>query len=141
MIYMDRELLHKSIVEKTQLSFSRSGGHGGQNVNKVNTKVHATIAVAELDGLSSGEVGLIKQRLSHMINNEGCIVIAAQDERTQERNREIALARLEQKICDAAKFRKPRRATKPTKASKEKRLLSKRMRSLSKQNRQKISAE
>lgn len=133
--------MHKSIIEKTQLSFSRAGGHGGQNVNKVNTKVHATVAVVELEGLSSGEAALIKQRLSHMINSEGYIVIAAQDERTQERNREIALARLEQKICDAAKFRKPRRPTKPTKASKEKRLLSKRIRSLSKQNRQKISAE
>lgn len=133
--------MHKSIVEKTQVSFSRSGGHGGQNVNKVNTKVHASVAVSVLSGLSEGEIALVKQRLSHTINKDGCIVIAVQDERTQERNREIALARIEQKICDAAKSKKPRRPTKPTKASKEKRLLSKKLHSLSKRNRRKFVEE
>lgn len=138
---MDKELLHKSIAEKTYLSFSRSGGHGGQNVNKVNTKVHASVAISALDGLSEGELALVKQRLSHTINKDGCIVISVQEERIQERNREIALSRLEQKICTAAKFRKQRHPTKPTKASKEKRLFSKKLHSLSKRNRRKFVSE
>lgn len=73
-----------------------------------------------------------------MLNKDDCLFIDVQDERFQERNREIALARLEQKIISALRTNKKRIKTKPTKASKEKRLKIKKLKSEIKRTRQKL---
>lgn len=125
----DKELLHKSLTENLSFSFARSGGKGGQNVNKVNTKVHASLPLSALLGLNETELNLLRIRLNSNINNQNEIFIDVDDERYQEKNRQIAIERLEGKILNAVKIQKKRKKTKPTKASKERRLLGKKIRS------------
>lgn len=125
---MDKEKLFDSIEKNVELVFSRSGGSGGQNVNKVNTKVQAFVPFEKLEGLSEKELQAANARLKNSINAEGKLFVEAQDERFQERNRALALERLKAKIIQAAFIPKKRKKTKPTKASKEKRLEAKKIR-------------
>jgi ribosome-associated protein len=132
---MDKSELHNSIEENISFIFCRSGGKGGQNVNKVNTKVHGTLEIKKIRGLNEEEMAAVIRKLASKINSEGNICIDVDDERTQEVNRSIALSRIESWISNAAKLNPKRKKTSPTKASKEKRLKSKKIKSELKKNR------
>ena len=102
----------------------RSQGAGGQNVNKVSSAIHLQfdIAASSLPKFYKEELLKLKD---HRISESGVITIKAQQHRSQEQNREDALTRLSELIQSVAIPRKKRRATKPTKGSKQRRLESK----------------
>ena len=132
---MDSLLLYQSIRYAARADFSRSGGPGGQNVNKVNTKVTLRVRVDELEGLNEAEAARLREALAHRITGAGELVIAASEERSQRTNLERAYARMENLIVNAARLPRLRRPTKPSRAAREERLRCKRRRGLQKAER------
>lgn len=130
--------LHESIVRNARLTFARSSGNGGQNVNKVNTKVHLVLPVDQVGGISEDERTRILIKLASIINANNCLFLDVDDERTQELNRKIAYARIENRIVTALAVPKKRKKTRPTRASKERKLKLKKIRSEIKKSRAKF---
>jgi ribosome-associated protein len=109
--------------------FIRASGPGGQNVNKLNTAVQLRFDVRHSPSLRDDIRARLERLAGQRLTNDGVLVITAQRHRTQERNRQDALDRLVDLIRRAAVAPKPRRPTKPTKGSKERRLQGKKQRS------------
>ena len=120
---------HIAIDEREiEEEFVRSSGPGGQNVNKLNTAVQLRFDVRHSPSLPH-ELRVRLERLAgRRLTKDGVLVIIAQRHRTQERNRQDALARLVELVQRAAVAPRPRRPTKPTMGSRERRLESKKRR-------------
>ena len=126
------------VSSEIQLQTTRSGGNGGQNVNKVETAVIAYFNVAASQILSEDQKQIILEKLSNRINAEGTMIVKSQTFRTQLENKEDAIRKVNDLVTAALKKKKPRIATKPTKLSKEKRIESKKRSSQMKEARKKL---
>jgi len=116
---------------------SRSSGAGGQHVNKTSSRVEIFWNVLASPTLSEEQRARLRQRLASRITGEGNIRVVASDTRSQTRNRELAEERLAELVQHALVVPKKRRPTKPTKASREARLESKKRHSSKKADRRK----
>ena len=135
---MDLFITSRLVIPSRELKwrFSRSSGPGGQKVNKTNTRVEIIFNIEESKVLNDYQKKVLTKKLkTKLVNN--CICLAVQEERNQLLNRQIAIARISSLIRNSLKnFTKVRKATKPSKASQNRRLDSKKKRGELKKNRQ-----
>ncbi|MBN8693957.1 MAG: aminoacyl-tRNA hydrolase [Bacteroidetes bacterium] len=128
------KLLKKELYFKT----TRSGGKGGQNVNKVETKVELYFNIKESFVLSDTQKEKLLKKLASRLSEEGVLKITEDNSRSQLTNKENALKRLFALLNKMLQSERPRKATKPTKASRIKRSEGKKRRSDIKQSRRKL---
>jgi ribosome-associated protein len=118
-------------LPRAELTFraSRSGGPGGQHVNTSSTRVELVWNVAESPSLTEAQRARIQKKLANRINAAGELLLAEGGSRSQHQNREAVIERLQELLSEAMHIPKPRRKTKPSRASREKRLQQKKQRS------------
>ena len=121
-----------------QFLTSRSSGPGGQNVNKVNSKVELRFDIQNSLLLTNEQKEILQLKLATKISSEGILSVVSQIDRSQLANKEEAIRKFYLLVSKALKPVKPRKRTKPTYTSVEKRLTGKRIKSEIKQNRQKL---
>jgi ribosome-associated protein len=129
----NKETLQKEVTYKT----SRSGGKGGQNVNKVSSKVELLFNIDQSVLFTDEQKTLLLAKLQNRLNREGYLQVMCEEERSQYLNKEKAMEKLQLILSGALHQPKLRKATKPTKAMIQARLAKKKMQSAKKESRRK----
>jgi len=137
---MALEVTPAVVIPDTDLSFAfvRASGPGGQNVNKVSSAVQLRFDMRGSTALSDAVKGRLRALAGRRVTDDGAILIIARNQRSQDHNRREALERLADLIQRALVVPKTRKATKPTRASRERRLESKGRQQQAKQRRSKV---
>lgn len=126
------------LMSELFFSASRSSGPGGQNVNKVNSKVTLKWDVVHSLLLDEDQQKLIVKKLASRLTKEGMLILTAQDKRSQLQNKEEVISKLNQLLVKAFTPKKTRKKTKPSKAAQQARIKDEKQRSEKKQWRQKL---
>jgi len=127
----------KKIIQELKFKAVRSSGAGGQHVNKVSTKIELSFELNTSQALSNKEKERVSLKLGHRLTKENILLLQCDDSRSQHKNKELAIKRFLEIITNALIIPKKRRATKPSRASVEKRLQSKKKAAQKKANRSK----
>lgn len=136
---LTRQTTYSTRLEKElQFSVSRSSGPGGQNVNKVNSKVTLKFDIPGSQQLTAEEKEILIKKLSTRITTEGILVLTAQDSRSQLDNKESVIKKFDQLLVKAFRKKKMRKATKPSRTAVQKRIQKKKQLSEKKKWRQKL---
>jgi len=115
-------------LAELNVSFSRSGGPGGQHANTSSTKVELRWHLEASSALTPRQKQLVRSRLGSRLTDEGVLVLQSSEHRSQTRNREAAVARLVALLADALRVSPTRRPTRPTRAARQRRVEAKRRR-------------
>lgn len=140
-LYIRSIMTYIDILPELSFQTTRSGGKGGQNVNKVETAVIGTWSIELSRLITDEQKQLLKQKLSNRISKEGVLLVKSQTHRTQLANKEEVIKKINLLVQKALEKKKARIATRVSKASREKRLESKKRKSELKANRQKFRSD
>ena len=127
----------KTILTELIIKATRSSGKGGQNVNKVSSRIQLFYDVVNSNGISDEEKILIQHKLKNKLSDEGVLLLDVQEDRSQLSNKKIALKKLEEVLTNALKKNKKRIKTSVSAGAKKKRLSGKKIQGEKKQLRQK----
>ncbi|TVZ16024.1 alternative ribosome rescue aminoacyl-tRNA hydrolase ArfB [Maribacter sp. MAR_2009_72] len=125
------------ILTEIQYKAIRSGGPGGQHANKVSSKIELTFNLNASAGLTDKEKKRILLKLKSRLTNDGLLILQCDETRSQHKNKELVLKRFFKLMNSTLTIPKPRKKSKPTRSSIEKRLKSKKIASLKKEQRSK----
>ena len=133
----DLEINNSVTIPAAELSMSasRSGGPGGQHANKTSSRVTIEWNLTTSDAISETQRARLVEKLASHLTTEGVMQVSSNEERSQHRNRELALARLANLVREGLKQPKRRKKTRPSRASKERRLDAKKRRAATKRKR------
>jgi ribosome-associated protein len=141
LIYANFTGMKITITPEIQFRTARSGGKGGQNVNKVETMVEGRWHVDSSVRVTPEQKLLIHQRLANRIHQDGCLLVKSQTARSQWMNKQEVIEKMNKMVVKALLQQTIRKATQPTPASKEKRLETKKRTALNKVLRKKVNRD
>ncbi len=131
----------ENLIKELSFKATRSGGAGGQHVNKVSSKIELTFDVENSNAITDEQKQLLFKKLATKLTKDNVLILFCDESRSQHKNKEIAIKRFLDIIKIGLKKPKPRKATKPSKSAIRKRLKSKKRLSQKKINRQKPDLE
>ncbi len=123
----DGKLNAARLNRELEFTASRSEGPGGQNVNKVNSKITLRWDIVNSQIISDDEKRIIRDRLSSFLTKDGVLMLSAQDKRSQLQNKEAVMEKLDVLLVKAFAVKKRRKPTKPSKSAKAERLKKKKL--------------